>query len=267
MEGTAAWVEDYVYDSINDNTQYLPYGPLGKPAQSLDKNSSFGVYGGWAFFRWVTEHRPQKQGTLPKIILSMWQRAAAAGYGKDRYSLQAVKSALKAAGLPLPSAFAKFAAANRNPAHTYSEGKAEHYPRAKPARTFKLHRAGRTTGSSRVNHLAAATERFVPKGHAVRGKHTRLRLSVDMADKRRGSGAVATVFLRNGTTEVKTLHLSKSGKGAATVPFGSKKVKRVELTLSNASTRMTCWVGGLYSCNGQPKDMHVLEKYTALVKH
>lgn len=266
MESTAVWAEDELYTNINDNVQYLPFGPLGKPAQSLDKNTTFGVYGGWIFFRWVTEHRPQSQGGLPIIIRSMWQRAAATS-GSDHYSLQAINGALKAAGLPLQKAFAQFAAANRNPAHTYREGAANHYPLAKPTASYKVRTTGKhTTGTARINHLAAATERFVPKGKKLKNKHTKLRLSLDMADKAHGPGAVVTVFLRNGTTKVKTIKLSKSGKGAVSVPFSTRTVKRVELTMTNASARMTCWVGGLYSCEGQPKDMRQLEKFSVLAK-
>jgi len=263
MESTAVWMEDEVFDAINDNVQYLPFGPLGKPRQSLDKKTTFGVYGGWIFFRWVTEHRPQLTGDLPTIILSMWQRAASNGYGKDRYSLQAVKSAMKAAHLPMRTAFAKFAAANRDPAHTYSEGAANHYPVAKPTKRFKLRTTHRTSGSVRIDHLAAATERFVPKGKKFKRKKAKLHLTVNMANKSHGSGAVVTVFLRHGKTKVKNVRLSKTGNGAVTVPFSTKKVKRVELTMTNASTRMRCWVGGLFSCEGQPKDMRQLEKFSA----
>ena len=262
MESTAVWMEDEVFDAINDNVQYLPFGPLRKPGQSLDKNTAFGVYGGWIFFRWLTEHRPQLTGDLPSVVLSMWQRAAADAGHKDRYSLQAVKGAMKAAGLPLRSAFAKFAAANRDPAHTYSEGAANHYPLAKPTKRFKLRSTHRTSGSVRVDHLAAATARFVPKGKRLRHKKAKLHLTVNMADKRHGSGAMVTVFLRSGKTKVKSVHLSKSGSGAVTVPF-STKVRRVELTMANASTRMRCWIGGRFSCEGQPKDMNVLERFTA----
>ena len=191
----------------------------------------------------------------------------AAANGSNRYSLQAVKGALKAAGLPLRTAFAKFAAANRDPAHTYSEGAANHYPVAKPAKKYKVRSTRRTTGTVRIDHLAAATERFVPKGHQLKNKHTKLRLSVDMADKKRGTDAVVTVFLRGGGTQLKTVKLSKSGKGAVTVPFSTRTVKRVELTMTNASTRMTCWVGGSYSCQGQPKDMNQLERFSVRAKH
>lgn len=264
MEGTAAWMESYAYPSISDNTQYLGFSPLRKPRLSMDKNTDFGVYGAWIFFRWVTEHRPAAQGGLPTIVRSMWERAAAKG--KDQYSLQAVASAMKAAGLPLRTAFARFAADNRNPRHTYSKGAANHYPVARPTASYKLRTVTKRSGTVRINHLAAATERFVPKGHRLKRKHTKLRLQLDMANKSRGTGAVVTVYLRGGGTRVKNVKLSASGKGALTVPFSTKKVRRVELTMTNASTRMTCWVGGLFSCEGQPKDMGQLERFTAQVR-
>ena len=50
------------------------------------------------------------------------------------------------------------------------------------------------------------------------------------------------------------------------MPFSSRRVKRVELTMSNASTRMQCWVGARFSCQGQPKDMGVKERFSAQVR-
>jgi hypothetical protein len=167
--------------------------------------------------------------------------------------------------MPLRTAFARFAAANRDAARNYSEGRANHYPVAAPDKSFRLHNTKRARGSVRINHLAAATERFTPQGRKLRGKRTKLRLTLDMADTSRGSGAVVTVYQRNGTSKQRLVHLNHRGKGFVAVPFSSRLVKRVELTMTNASTRMTCWVGGLYACQGQPKDMHQLEKYSAQV--
>jgi len=264
MESTAVWMEDQVFDNINDNIQYLPYGPLGKPTLSLDKATTFGVYGGWIFFRWVTEQRPQLVGRLPGIILSMWQRAAAGS--RDRYSLQAVQGALKAAKLPLRTAFARFAAANRDATHTYTEGAANHYPIAAPTGSFRLRSLVHRSGTVRINHLAAATERFVPKGHRLGSKRTKLRLHLNMADTSRGTAAMVTVFERNGKTDVRPVRLNRHGGGFIAVPFSSRRIKRVELTMTNASTRMRCWIGGIFSCQGQPKDMHQLERFSAAVR-
>ena len=264
MESTAVWMEDQVFDTINDNIQYLPYGPLGKPRVSLDKNTTFGVYGGWIFFRWVTEHRPALLGQLPRIILSMWQRAAAGTH--DRYSLQAVRSALAAAKLPLPNAFARFAAANRDPRRTYAEGRANSYPVASPDHATVVRGVRRTHATVRINHLASSTERFTPRGPKLRGKRVKLRLRVDMADTSHGSAAVVTIYPRHGAARVRTVRLNAHGVGSRAVPFSSRRIKRVELTMSNASTRMMCWVGNLYSCQGKPRDMRVKERYSAQVR-
>ena len=37
MEATATWAEDEVFDGVDDNVQYLPAGPLGRPRVPLDK--------------------------------------------------------------------------------------------------------------------------------------------------------------------------------------------------------------------------------------
>lgn len=264
MEATAVWMEDVVFNDINDNTQYLPYGPLGKPGQSLDKPTQFGVYGAWIFFRWLTEQRPQATGQIPNLILHMWQRAdSSGGTASDHYSLRAVTWAMKRAGLPMTSAFARFAAADRDPRHDYREGQADHYRKAKPTKKATLSKSRRqVTATFRVDHLAAATERLKPR-HLPR--KAKLRLSINMANKKLGSGAVVTIFGKSGTT-VKKVKLSKHGNGTVTVPFGSAKVKRIEVTFANGSTRMKCWNGGGYSCDGTPKDNGVVERLSATVK-
>ena len=50
------------------------------------------------------------------------------------------------------------------------------------------------------------------------------------------------------------LTLDASGDGVATVGFSRTSVARVVLTLTNASTRMTCGQGTPLTCAGQPLD-------------
>ena len=42
MEATATWAEDEVYDSVNDNLNYLPLGQLGRPDLPLDRSFTNG---------------------------------------------------------------------------------------------------------------------------------------------------------------------------------------------------------------------------------
>ena len=64
MEATATWVEDEVYDGIDDNRQFLPYGQLGQPGVPLDTFSAGGShqYGNWLFFRYLTERWDGRDG-------------------------------------------------------------------------------------------------------------------------------------------------------------------------------------------------------------
>ena len=81
MEGTAAWIEDEVYDTVNDNRQYLRVGPLGTDFAWLPldhENPDFSEtdsgyhYGVWIFWRYLSRAvrpggRPQdlEPGRLP----------------------------------------------------------------------------------------------------------------------------------------------------------------------------------------------------------
>ncbi|MGB0099782.1 MAG: hypothetical protein WBP61_05820, partial [Nocardioides sp.] len=54
-------------------------------------------------------------------------------------------------------------------------------------------------------------------------------------------------------TRVKT-RLDDDGNGTRRVPFGSSKVKYVEVTLTNGGARYRCWKGGPWSCQGNSRD-------------
>ena len=65
MEATAVWMEDEVYDNINDNYGYLSYGPLGVPGVPLDKGGSgLHQYGAWTSSA-TSGTRPTGPGVAP----------------------------------------------------------------------------------------------------------------------------------------------------------------------------------------------------------
>ena len=90
MEATATWAEDELFDNVDDNVQYLPSGPLGKPRVPLDLSTTPHWYGDWIFFRYLTERFPTEVGGMPSLVRDMWQRADAIPGAGDEYSLQAV---------------------------------------------------------------------------------------------------------------------------------------------------------------------------------
>jgi hypothetical protein len=259
MEATATWAEDEVYDGINDNRQYLPSSPISQPSQPLDQfGSSLRQYGEWIFFRYLSERFPQPQGELPVIVRKIWERADSShGVRRDDYSIRAVSRELAARGTDLRRVYAQFGAANRHPGRTYEEG--SHYPTARAQRSWTFTPKRHNTGwqVAKVDHLATQTLQVKPSGGM---KRWRLRVSVDLPDKKRGVAAIVTKYNKAGRPTSKLVRLSKSGNGKAAVVFDARKVRRVDVTLSNAGIRYRdCWRGPAgngvsYSCSGISRD-------------
>ena len=256
-EATATWVEDELYDDVDDNLQYLEQSSLARPGQPLDTFDPDAVpqYGNWIFFRFLTEQIDTAQGGLPTLVRDMWERADGAAGGPDDYSILAVKNVLAERGVELPVAFAAFATANRAPALWYEEGAVNHYPVAAPAGVFRLSTAEKDTRwlVTRPAHLASTTARLVP-GKGLTASGWKLKVSLDLPPTRNGSAAVVTVYPRSGQPHLSMVTLDRNGDATKKVAFGSSRVKYVEVTVANASTRYRCWDGGAYSCNGTPLD-------------
>ncbi|WP_370289982.1 MXAN_6640 family putative metalloprotease [Nocardioides sp.] len=254
LEATAAWIEDEVYPSVNDNRQYLANSPLTRPGLSMDQFIGEGSlsgwhYGVWIFFRNLSERFPTAEGGLPTIVRDIWDRVDAAGEAPDQYSWQAVDGALRARGITAAAAFADFAVGNRLPGRTYAEGAALRYPTAAPVGSVVLRDLKTRVVTRKINHLASATYRFTPKVPAAR----RLTVTIDAPATVRGSRAIVTSFAKSGAISRKVVPLNSStGNGALTVPFGS--VKFVEVTLVNASGRFACFRNTAFSCQGVPVD-------------
>jgi len=269
MEGTATWVEDELFDAINDNRQYFPASPLSHPAAPVDTSSSPWHYGAWVYFRHLSERSPAEQAGLPTIIRNIWRRADGAGptattpAGPDNSSIQAVKRELAARGRTFTKDFSRFGANNRHPSRSYEEGAA--WRTAPLAGSFILKPTRKSTGwlSTRINHLANSTARFTPS--LTRASDWRMRVNVDLPNTAKGSVATVQVYKKGGVIAVYNITLDRYGKGTKTFPFSTQTVKFVEVTLTNASTRYNCWQGPGYSCLGIPLDdnMQFLIRATA----
>ncbi len=116
MEATATWMEDEVYDDINDNYQFLDE-LFNYPDIALDTDLQAYHYGRWIFTRYVSEHHGG-QSTVRK----MWEHAVTMD------NIDAVDAGLSDAGASFDEVFPPFAAANyalsslpQNAPHTYEE--------------------------------------------------------------------------------------------------------------------------------------------------
>ena len=241
MEATATWVEDEMYDDVDDNLGYLKTGPLRYPAVPLDTYGDNFHYGTWIFFRYLTEQLPAESGGMPSLVRDMWDRADAAEGEPDEHSMQAVDSVLRQRGTSLGAMFAAFADANRRPGKTYSEGAANQYPTA-PHGSFRKKDKWFVT---KFDHLTSATGRFAPeKGFS------KLKVVLDLPPKKAGSAAVVTVIGTDGGTRTSTFPLSREGNGSKSYGFAPKSVRAIDVTLVNASAKYICWQNGPYSCQG-----------------
>jgi len=249
MEGTATWMEDQVYDGINDNRQYLQNSPLKYPWIPLDHSARCCFqYGSWIWFRFLSETMG------PGVIQEIWNRAAAAPGGPDDYSTQAISHVLAAHGTTFRKKLASFAVWNKISRQRYSEGKAGRYPTPVGSGSFALGAKNTSTGwlAVKLKHMSSIYVTFKPG----RSDGPRAHLTVQFDGPRYGFGPEGRlmVFSRSGAVTVKSYKLNRSGDGSLRVGFGRGHVSRVVLIETNASTRFTCWRGTQYSCTGSPRD-------------
>jgi hypothetical protein len=266
MEATATWVEDELFDGVDDSVQYLTDSPLTLPATSMDTFGNFLQYGDWVFFRFLSERWPESQGGMPTIVRDMWRYADGVAGGPDDYSIDAVESALSDRGISLANAFALFADANRRPGTAYSEGASNRYPTSPlAARVTLTSRAKASTWSRfRRDHLTSATVSLTP-GSGLSSAPWKLRVQIDLAPIAQGSAAALTVYRNSGSPVTQTVSLDASGDAVRKVAFRRGTVRYVEVTLVNASTRYDCWYDSPYSCGGYSLDDNLLQSVRGAV--
>ena len=253
-EGTAAWMEDQVFDDVNDNYQYLPGSQLRFPGVPLDSSRPTDGYGyqSWLWWQHLTEQFDAD------IIRQIWTRAAAFSGAPDDYSLQAVDNVLwNQHDYSFRAAFADFTSFNNFAEAWYQEGpqyvEVAGYP---PARSWKLtRRRPRKKAAPVLNHLTS-TNFDVRPGRGV-SRSARLKLILDLPKRATGPEATAIVWKRDNSLAVKPIRISNSGDAVVKVAFGRGTVRSVFVTLTNASGRFRdCWsdMSFTYTCAGRPRD-------------
>jgi hypothetical protein len=255
MEGTAAWIEDEVFDRIDDNLQYLRTSPVSArffflPLDYYNPDPSeidAGFkYGAWIFFRYLSE----RYG--PDVVRSVWRRADSRRGAPDDYSIQAVQSTLVPRRADFLSVFADFGVANFSPSASYAEG--ARYPSPRPLRTHAVGPPGIARSPWRMFHLSSDYLAFVPRGLAPEATLT---LTLELPPPETSPSASALVENADGSVVRVPAALDQTaGTWRIEVP-GFASTRRVVLVLTNASTRYQCWRRAVYSCRGRPLDDEV----------
>ncbi len=252
IESTATWVEDEMFDSVNDNRNYLRNSPMSSPHIPVDTFGDGFHYGTWIFWRYLTEKFPAKTGKLPKLVLDVWKRLDGAVGGPDRYSTQGLSQVLSGRGTAIKKELQLFYAANRHPRTVYEEGSA--YRASPTGINFKYRRAQSKSASFRPSHMASGTVKLVPK--RLNQRNWKLRLSFNAPPTARGGAFVVIVYKKRGGISTSLVRLNRSGGGSKVVPFSSRSIRHVDVIFVNTSTRFQCWwnTASPYSCLGLPKD-------------
>jgi hypothetical protein len=250
MEGTAGWMEDEVYDTVNDNRQYLKVGPLGTQYHWLpldhenpdffetDSNYHYGV---WIFWRYLSERFG------PGVIRKIWGRVDSRPGALDEYSAQGTVRVLENKGLNFGNLLADFGYRNLKPAAFYSEG--SKYPKPGPIASTPVTNAGVPLSPVPVAHLSNSYYDFTPSGVAP---GSTLTFTLSLPGNPVPSRASAAVTGPGGVV-TKIPAVPAGANWTITVPnFGA--ASKVTLILTNAGTRYDCWIGGIYSCSGIPRD-------------
>ena len=220
MEGTATWMEDQVYDSINDNYQFLRYSPIRFPRTSLDHSSGSFPYGSFLFFTFVSEQRGV--GT----VRDFWERA-----GAGSTSLQAVHDGIGASAWS--GFFSMFGSFNTLPAGSYSERSG--YPAPAWWLRKTLSKRSRSTGmqTMQVGHLGNSAMLLSP--HGKLGRRTRLLVTVDGPPVSAGTVALLQRRYANGRVQHSRMSLNANGDGRALVGFSRRTLRSLAVVVTNSS--------------------------------
>ena len=233
LEATATWMEEHVFDEVNDNRQYLKAGQVFDPTFPLDFFNPTGSqqYGNWPFFEFLSKNYGVG------VVKSIWNKAAAFRGAPDLYSTKAISGVLKPKG-GFTKNYSRFASANLLPGKFYPEGAS--WPSAQLKGVYTLTKAQRRTGKhgTHLLHMSSASWR-VKSSSSLRSNKWHLKVKVDGPAAYRMPAAYVLVAKRKGFDKI-FVKLNGKGNGQVVVPFSRKKVKAVYVSLVNASTRFKC---------------------------
>jgi hypothetical protein len=245
MEGTATWMEDEVYNLVNDNIQYLqsgsPVDPVNSgnrgPWISLDAGRASSQYGTWIWYRFLSEVHGKP------IVKRFWVRAV----GKANYGFKAIAAELAARGTSLTAMLAQFGAWNASPATFYTEGAL--YPTAGAAPGGILNSGEQANGGLGMLHLSNDYFAFTP-GNAPSPATLTFQLNFPPGV----SAATAVQFTTAGGVTVFPIALDANGDGTSLALGFGTTVSKVVLVITNAGNRFVCNQQTIFSCSGDPLD-------------
>jgi hypothetical protein len=162
-ECTSVWMEDEVYDAVNDNLQYLP-NRFADPDVSWDISDDNYWYGSWLWNRCLSE----RYG--PGIVKAIWDRC------KTVSAINAIVNELTARGTTLTDAFVDFSCRNytKNRRYYYSSTVGEPYEEGSSYPNIYIENGSAphssypvATQTKLIDNLASRYIKFTPQSGAT----------------------------------------------------------------------------------------------------
>jgi hypothetical protein len=289
MEGTAASMEDEIYDDADDNYQYLAASPLARPHVPVDRSSNnffkpsfLNRYGAWIFWRFMTEYLGDSGARDPLVIREIWKHADSSRRKRfgNQYSLQAAVTVAEAHGANFRQLFGDFGVLNYVSDRFYEEGAGylqslsaqcsssdapcQVSEEGRPPFTSRhLLGPNETTGKQvgEIDHLASSYIRFEPEGESTTAV---LNVRLNAPPPTQGASSTLIVFDSSDDPTFYEFDLDENGNATQTVPFGA--ATKAVLVMSNGSTKMRCGRQKprvTTSCQGIPRHDNADYAYTA----
>lgn len=106
LEASATWMEDEVFDDVNDNYQYLKLW-LEQPHVALNHDGSPHWYGSWIFFRYLSEHLGG-----PSTVRKIFEESVNHNSAEGDFSIQTIGKVLTRFGSGFSHALSSMVIAN-----------------------------------------------------------------------------------------------------------------------------------------------------------
>ncbi|MGA1868806.1 MAG: MXAN_6640 family putative metalloprotease [bacterium] len=229
MEATSTWMEDQVYDEINDNRQYLT-DFFNSPEVSLDyEGDDYHYYGTWIW----NEFLETKWGQ--STIKLIWDELDP--YGSNR-AIDAITTVLIPKGSTLESAFTEFVAMNYAKTGFYKDASETGYSEVTIANSGSIHQLDPNSTVSEqitnINHLASKYYKFVPNSTVTSA--LTLRITVDGEDSKNVSAVAISKSKNNSFQEYYFSLNSTTKQGRVDISdFSYATTSEVVLALVNYS--------------------------------
>ena len=228
-EATATWMEDEVYDAVNQLYSYLP-GYLGSTATlSLDAPiNGRSEYGRWIFNRYLAQDHSNA------LIRDIWKRLstlAAPADGSDIPMLPVIEATLGSAGSTLSGEFFGFAENVYLRNWTTHPGDLSRIPAVTPAAIFTSYPVVSSAAAGSVvtlPHYSFAYYQFLPSATAP--------ADLTLTFSALPSGMDVIAFRKGSDGSITTYPLNQSA-GTLTVPsFNTGQTAEVQLLVSNSGS-------------------------------